>query len=233
MSARLPGRVGRWRGRSGGVRRTRWGPITGRQRVCREERAAYGAEVPLTTAQVARGKAVSRSVVLRAVGRGELAGRYAESGRRRLEFDARDVDAWTPPCMRPPPRRHRDDDLLAALRLAADRLGRAPSQNDLVRLRVGPSVATLRRRFGAYGAALERADLAPTPRRPAPGRPRSRLALLAMLRDLESRLGRPPTCADALRSPGFPPPSTFARRFGSWRAAVAAARSDDRRVADP
>jgi hypothetical protein len=201
--------------------------------VCREERLPYGSEALLTTAQVARRKTVSRSVVLRAVGRGELAGRYAEGGRRRLLFDARDVDAWTPPCMRPPLPHHRDEDLLGALRLAADRLGRAPSQNDLVRLRAGPSVATLRRRFGGYGAALEHADLAPTPRQRAPSRPHSRPALLAMLRDLAARLGRPPTCADALRSPGFPPPSTFVRRFGSWRAAVAAARSDDHRVGDP
>jgi hypothetical protein len=111
--------------------------------------------------------------------------------------------------------------LLVVLQQAARQLGRHPTQRDLVRLGGMPAVTTYRRRFGSYASALHRAGLAPAfPPPRGRRRPRTASELAALLSGLALRLGRVPTCADLLRTEGMPPPSTFVRRFGSWRCAL-------------
>jgi hypothetical protein len=183
--------------------------------------AAYG--IWLTTREAANRRGVSPSVVWRAVARGELVPVRLRR-RRGYRFEVGSVERWRPPCDRPRKPRQADEALLALLQLAAKRLGRQPTQRDLVRLGGMPSATTFRRRFGSYPAALRRAGLAPTRGGSyKPRRPRRPGELLALLRALADRLGRTPTCADVLRTEGMPPPSTFVRRFGSWRRALRAA----------
>jgi hypothetical protein len=205
----------------------RRGPGTGpRPRLLREAApdGAYG--VWLTTRETARRRGVSPSVVWRAVTRGELAP-VRFRGRRGYRFEVGSVEAWRPPCDRPRSPAQADEALLTILQLAAQRLGRQPTQRDLVCLAGMPSVTTFRRRFGSYRAALRGAGLAPA--RPTPHgrrRPRTHGELLALLRALAASLGRAPTCTDVLRTAGMPPPSTFVRRFGSWRRALRVALAD-------
>jgi hypothetical protein len=196
------------------------------RRLLREEAPADAYGVWLTTKEVAHRRGISPSVVWRAVARGELTPAHLR-GQRGYRFEAASVELWRPPCDRPATPRHLDESLLAVLRLAAQQLGRHPTQRDLVRLGGMPAVTTYRRRFGSFAAALHRAGLAPArPPLPRRRRPRTLDELAGLLRAPALRLGRTPTCADLLRADGMPPPSTFVRRFGSWRRAVRAALAE-------
>lgn len=118
-------------------------------------------------------------------------------------------------------------DLLAEVERMADVLGRAPTATEMDALG-DYSERTYRERFGSWSAALREAGHDA----PADGRRGGRRvdddALLADLRDLADRLGRPPKFEEMWKE-GEHSPTTYRRRFGSWSAALSAAGFEPRR----
>ena len=112
-------------------------------------------------------------------------------------------------------RRYSDEDILAELRAAADRLGRSPTMREFARdpdARVHPQ--TVIEHFGTWNAAKRAAGLFPR-------RFHTREELLEQLRNLGAELGRPPTARDlAARRRSVPSASLYAHTFGSLRNAL-------------
>src|SRR5262249_59195021 len=107
-------------------------------------------------------------------------------------------------------RRYSDDDILAELRAAAERLGRSPTMREFARdpeARVHPQ--TVIEHFGTWNAAKRAAGLFPR-------RFLTQEELLEQLRALGAELGRTPTARDlAARRRSVPSASLYAHTFGS------------------
>jgi len=107
-------------------------------------------------------------------------------------------------------RRYSDDEILAELRAAAERLGRSPTMREFARdpgARVHPQ--TVIEHFGTWNAAKRAAGLFPR-------RFLTRDELLEQLRTLGNELGRTPTAHDlAARGRSIPSASLYAHTFGS------------------
>jgi hypothetical protein len=125
-------------------------------------------------------------------------------------------------------RRYTDEQILAELRAAADRLGRSPTMREFAAdrgTRVHPQ--TVIDHFGSWNAAKRLAGL--VPRRFA-----TKEELLAQLRALGDELGRTPTGRDLDQRRGrMPSKSLYWHSFGSLTNALRAAgfdvpRSDER-----
>jgi hypothetical protein len=108
-------------------------------------------------------------------------------------------------------RRYTDDEILAELRAAAERLARSPTMREFARdpeARVHPQ--TVIEHFGTWNAAKRAAGLFPR-------RFLTRDELLEQLRALGEELGRTPTARDlAARRRSVPSASLYAHTFGSF-----------------
>ena len=118
-------------------------------------------------------------------------------------------------------KRYTDEEILAELRSAAERLGRSPTMREFAAdpaTKVHPQ--TVIEHFGSWNAAKRQAGL--VPRRFA-----TREELLQLLRDLGDELGRVPTAKDVeARRGAFPSKSLFWHTFGSLREALREAGFD-------
>jgi hypothetical protein len=107
-------------------------------------------------------------------------------------------------------RRYSDDEILAELRAAAERLGRSPTMREFAKdpdARVHPQ--TVIEHFGTWNAAKRAAGLFPR-------RFHTREELLEQLRVLGVEVGRTPTARDlSARRGSFPSASLYAHTFGS------------------
>jgi len=107
-------------------------------------------------------------------------------------------------------RRYTDDEILAELRAASERLGRSPTMREFAadpEARVHPQ--TVIEHFGTWNAAKRAAGLYPR-------RFLTREELLEQLRTLGAELGRTPTARDlAARRRSVPSASLYAHTFGS------------------
>jgi hypothetical protein len=107
-------------------------------------------------------------------------------------------------------RRYSDEDILAELRAAAERLGRSPTMREFAQdpdARVHPQ--TVIEHFGTWNAAKRAAGLFPR-------RFLTREELLEQLRALGEELGRAPTARDlGARRRSVPSASLYAHTFGS------------------
>lgn len=109
-------------------------------------------------------------------------------------------------------------ELLDHLRDVAAELGRAPTVTEMNE-RDGPTALTYQHRYGSWNAALTEAGVEPS----APkSNGISDEALLAELQTLATELDTTPT-RQAMNEHGEYSPTTYARRFGSWNAALRAA----------
>jgi hypothetical protein len=113
-------------------------------------------------------------------------------------------------------KRYSEDDLIDALKMLYDLLGRTPRTRDANAHPDVPTAATYINHFGSWQGALEAADIPPHS-----GRKNvyDRETLSSHLRELAETLGRRPT-TDDLRATDGPWPGTYRRRFGSWRQAL-------------
>lgn len=66
------------------------------------------------------------------------------------------------------PREYTDEDLLNALRKAAEELGRTPKVNDMKAAKGRVSFGTIQQRFGTFNNGLELAGLEPNRKSPKP-----------------------------------------------------------------
>jgi hypothetical protein len=120
--------------------------------------------------------------------------------------------------------------VLAALRDFADCHGRPPTSREWARACLShPSSATVRKRFGSFSEAVRAAGLGSDPVLPRePSRLRRRWdghAIVAALRSDAEQRGRAPTYAAWKRAAqDHPRARTVERVFGSWGAALVAAR---------
>jgi hypothetical protein len=107
-------------------------------------------------------------------------------------------------------RRYSDEEILAELRAAAERMGRSPTMREFAHdpeARVHPQ--TVIEHFGTWNAAKRAAGLFPR-------RFLTREELLEQLRGLGEELGRTPTARDlAARGKSVPSASLYAHTFGS------------------
>jgi hypothetical protein len=112
-------------------------------------------------------------------------------------------------------RRYTDEDILAELRAAAERMGRSPTMREFAadpEARVHPQ--TVIEHFGTWNAAKRAAGLFPR-------RFLTREELLEQLRRLGEEIGRTPTARDlTARRRSFPSASLYAHTFGSLAAAL-------------
>lgn len=114
--------------------------------------------------------------------------------------------------------RYSDAELRTHLRELADDLGQPPTTGEMNTVD-GPTALTYQYRFGSWTAALEAVGLEP----PTTGSTAiSDDELVAELQALADDLGSTPT-RQAMLDRGAYAPTTYARRFGSWNAAVRAA----------
>ncbi len=100
--------------------------------------------------------------------------------------------------------------ILAAIRRAAEELGRAPSRGELRRI-TGVSHYRVLAEFRTLREAVRAAGLEPSPK----GEKISTEDLLADWRRVAEKLGRRPSRAEYVREGRFSP-GTFVGRFGSW-----------------
>jgi hypothetical protein len=107
-------------------------------------------------------------------------------------------------------RRYTDEDILAELRAAAERLGRSPTMREFAAdPAAGVHPQTVIEHFGTWNAAKRAAGLFPR-------RFLTKEELLAQLRALGDELGRTPTARDlAARRRSLPSASLYAHTFGS------------------
>lgn len=110
-----------------------------------------------------------------------------------------------------------ESDLLDDLRRVADELGRRPTSEDIDE-RGAYSASTYYRRFDSWQAALEAAGVADEYEDPS-AEHLSDEDLLDEIGRMADVLGRPPTYGE-MDELGAHSPSTYRRRFGSWREAV-------------
>jgi uncharacterized protein (DUF433 family) len=118
-------------------------------------------------------------------------------------------------------RRYRDAELVAAVRRAADALGRAPSGREYTRLASSlelPGLATIQRRLG-WSSAVRAAGLTPRVAHGG-GQKWDEDTCLAAVKSVAAPLGRPPTLREYDRAsrgrPELPSPVTVAHHFGGW-----------------
>jgi len=109
-----------------------------------------------------------------------------------------------------------DKQLLQALCDLAAELSRPPTARELAARRDLPTSPTYLSRFGSWNAALEAAGLKPNRRSNYTDE-----RLIEILRDLADELGRLPTCREMRARRDLPDPTTYIRRFGNWRNALA------------
>ena len=118
-------------------------------------------------------------------------------------------------------KRYSDEQILAALRACAQRLGRAPTMREFAadgETEVHPQ--TVIEHFGSWNAATRAAGL--VPRRFA-----TRAELVGLLRDLGEELGRLPTAKDLdARRSSMPSKSLYWHTFGSLTTALREAGFD-------
>ena len=104
--------------------------------------------------------------------------------------------------------RYTDDELIDALRRAADHLGRTPTKDDFSKMEGVPSSETYTNRFGSWAKALRRAKLMPLAKR------LSNDELIQYLMKAAGILGRTPSWNEFAALKGFPHPCVYRRRFG-------------------
>lgn len=118
-------------------------------------------------------------------------------------------------------KRYSDEQILAELRLSAERLGRSPTMREFAadeQTSVHPQ--TVIEHFGSWNAAKRAAGL--VPRRFA-----TREELLGLLKELGEELGRPPTARDIDEHKGkLPSKSLYWHTFGSLANALREAGFD-------
>jgi hypothetical protein len=112
-------------------------------------------------------------------------------------------------------KRYSEGDLIDALRMLYDLLGRTPRTRDADAHPDVPSGSTYIKRFGSWLNALETAGCKPD----ASQMGYDRETLLSHLQDLAKRLGRTPTRED-LKTEDGPRGGTYYRRFGSFPRAL-------------
>ena len=115
--------------------------------------------------------------------------------------------------------RYTKADVIDAIQRLADDLGTAPT-NDEMTARGDCSPETAQRLFGSWNDAVRAAGLTPRLRSKIPTE-----ELLAAIDGLADRLGRVPRWADNRREGQFSV-TTYQKRFGSWKHALAAAGYD-------
>jgi Homing endonuclease associated repeat len=119
------------------------------------------------------------------------------------------------------PRHHpaSADEVVAALRRDARRLGRPPRQSEWSTADpTRPDSSAVARRFGSWNAGLRAAGLTPVRRRWEGD------DIVAALRDWTAENGQPPLSGDWRQASAEHPSSSAVRRhFGSWQAAIEAA----------
>lgn len=115
-----------------------------------------------------------------------------------------------------------DEELLNKLRELDRHTDGLVTKEDMQEAEETPSAITYQRRFGSWNKAKKLAGLETI--QPDETKPQySDEELLAMLRTLSRKLGRSVTIPDLERAEGYPEPSTFEQRFGSWNKAKKAA----------
>ena len=123
-------------------------------------------------------------------------------------------------------RRYTRDQMLEQLRRLAEKLGRVPTQRDVVEAngrRECAGVTTIALEFGTFRGALRAIglDVVERPKEFTRGQ------LIEQLRQLTRELGRLPMAKDIDRAKSCSAPQTFIRRFGSLMEAREAAGLDD------
>lgn len=122
------------------------------------------------------------------------------------------------PRQAPARTRYSDEELIAAIRRAADELGKAPTMKEMALLEGVPSPLTFRDRFGSWTSAIKAAGLEPNV---GPGRSRfTDEELIAAIRRFAQELGRSPLAKELAARDGAPSPHTYVYRFGSWTTAL-------------
>lgn len=118
-------------------------------------------------------------------------------------------------------RRYSDEQILAALRASAERLGRSPTMKEFASdAQAGMHPQTVIEHFGTWNAAKRAAGL--MPRRFA-----TRAELVEQIRRLGEELGRTPTAEDIRRRRGtMPSPSLYWHTFGALSTALREAGFD-------
>jgi len=117
------------------------------------------------------------------------------------------------------------EEILAAIRRAAEELGRAPSRGELRRI-TGVSHYRVLSEFPTLRDAVRAAGLEPNPK----GEKISTEDLLADWKRVAEKLGRRPSRAEYVREGKFSP-GTFVVRFGSW-SGISTAKDAEKRSGD-
>lgn len=124
-------------------------------------------------------------------------------------------------------KKHTDDELLDALRRAADELGRTPTQKEIAAMDGYPSYMTYFKRFGSWNEALRLAGIEPRERHV---RRYTEAELITLLKEAAAVLGRTPKTDDLQAMDAYPSWHTYHARFGSWNKALEAAGLRPRRI---
>lgn len=136
--------------------------------------------------------------------------------RRPLQLDEAELAAFRAGLR----RRYSDEQILAELRAAAERLGRSPTMREFAQdseARLHPQ--TVIEHFGTWNAAKRAAGLLPR-------RFLTRDELVSELQKLGSELGRTPKARDVARRRSLPSVSLYAHTFGSFSEALRVAGYD-------
>jgi uncharacterized protein (DUF433 family) len=119
--------------------------------------------------------------------------------------------------------RFNDEELLEAIRVVSEELGRTPSAKDYARLARGrrlPSLPTIHKRLGSWSAAVQAAGMTPNPRRRTYVRRWDAAECRRALERLIDELGRIPTYqhyeALSQQRDDLPSGPTLRNRLGPW-----------------
>lgn len=110
-----------------------------------------------------------------------------------------------------------DEELLAKLREVAEDLDHPVTIRDIEKIDDFPDHATFERRFGSWNKAKVRAGLETVGRGKWTRSPSySDEELLQKLRNLADEIGGQVAKPDLINAKGYPSPTTYRKRFGSW-----------------
>lgn len=120
-------------------------------------------------------------------------------------------------------KRYDDDELVQLLQEAAEELGHAPTQREIIDKDEHPYPQTYMSHFGSWNNALEEAGLEPN----AVGS-YEKEELLDRLKDLADEIGHTPSKKEIADSDEHPSPRAYRYNFGTWTNAVEAAGLEPR-----
>ena len=125
------------------------------------------------------------------------------------------------------PKNYTDDQLIASLIALYEKLDHVPTMGDVDEEPSIPSSVTFSRRFGNWNLALKAAGLALNSHRRTTDED-----ILELIKKRASELGRVPRSRDMGPRFGYPSAMTYAKRFGSWNAALKSAELTPQRFRD-